>query len=104
MLDRLVVALDTIQPIDRFHRESVSPRVGFNDPAELIAPGAVVNGKPSCEVCGLLLDPKSQVTPQSRSGTGYKCGNFIGCMERKRKRDDDLRNAPTGANARPKRA
>ena len=98
MLDRLVVALDTIQPIDRFHRESVSPRVGFNDPAELIAPGAVVNGKPSCEVCGLLLDSKSQLAPVPQpSGTGCKCGNITGCMERKRKRDDDLRNAPTGA-------
>ena len=72
--------------------------------AELVAPGAVVNGKPGCEVCGLLLDPKSELVPVPQpSGTGYKCGNITGCLERKRKREDNIRNAPTGPNARPKR-
>ena len=57
-----------------------------------------------CELCGQLIELDDETEPRhQRSGTGYKCGDGAACGERKRKRDEEVRNAPEGANSRSKR-
>ena len=57
-----------------------------------------------CKLCGQLIEIDDETEPRpQRSGSGYKCGDGAACNERKRKRHEELRNAPEGANSRSKR-
>ena len=57
-----------------------------------------------CELCEQLIEIDAEAEPRPlREGSGYKCGDGAACGERKRKRNEELRNAPEGANSRSKR-